>query len=736
MKKDLQIKGMHCASCALRIENAMKKKNGVSKAVVNFANERAYLEFDPQKVSADEIEKVVIDTGYEIVKDEPMKMDHTNHHDHGKVKKGEKDDFKRRFVLAAAFAVPLLYFAFGGLFGFPLPKDTALLATIQLVFATPVIFMAGNLYKSGIRGLIRLAPNMDSLVFLGTFAAYFYSLIITVGLWFGKHLNGHLYYDTSALILVFILLGKYFEALTKGRASDALKKLLSLKAKTAHVIRDGLEIEVPIEELKEGEVVIVKPGEKIPVDGKVIEGHSIVDESMITGESLPVEKKKGDKVVGATINGNGLLRVKITAVGSGTVLANIIRIVEEAQGSKAPIQKLADIISMYFVPIVVGIATLTFAIWYLLGAGFNFALTTMIAVLVVACPCALGLATPTAIMVGTGMGAEKGLLIKNAEALENAHKSKIIVLDKTGTITKGEPEVVDVVFKSVKKEKLLRVAAIVEKGSEHPLGRAILKAAGKKIPKGTKYKAVPGKGIICSYNKKTLAVGNEKLMKELKVKIDSISKMQELESQGKTVVMVAEEKKFIGLIAVADPLKDTTKEAIQNLKDMKREVWLVTGDNERTAKAVAKISGIDNVKASVLPSEKSKIVKELQKRGEVIFVGDGINDAPALAQANVGIAIGAGTDIALETGQIILVNSDPKDISKVINLSDYTVKKIKQNLFWAFIYNTLGIPIAAGVLYPLTGLLLNPVIAGAAMAFSSVSVVSNSLLMRRSKVIE
>ncbi|MBR9689616.1 MAG: cadmium-translocating P-type ATPase, partial [Candidatus Altiarchaeota archaeon] len=712
--------------CALKIETALKKQEGVSGAVVNFANEKAYLEFDPEKVELSELEKIVVDTGYEIVKEKQNR---------DSAMKTELNDFKKRFLLSTVFAIPLLYFSMGSLFGLPIPSDKVLLVTIQFVFATPVIMMASNIYKSGIRGLLRLAPNMDSLVFLGTFVAYFYSLIVTVSLWFGRSFGEHLYYETAALILVFILLGKYFEIVTKGRASDALKKLLKLQAKTAHVIRDGLEVEVSIDDLKKGEIVVVKPGEKVPVDGVVLEGHSTIDESMITGESIPIEKKKGDKVVGSTINGNGLLRVKITAVGEGTVLANIIKIVEEAQGSKAPIQKFADKVSMYFVPMVVGISLVTFTVWYVLGAGFNFALTTMIAVLVVACPCALGLATPTAIMVGTGMGAEKGLLIKNAEGLENAHKSRIVVLDKTGTITKGKPEVVEILPASGTKKDLIKIAAIVEKGSEHPLGGAIIRAAENKVPNGTRYSAVPGKGIICTYNKEVLAVGNEKLMKELKINIKNLSKVHSLESEGKTVVMVASGKKFLGLIAVADPLKDSTKEAVSRLKKMNREVWLVTGDNERTAGAIAKLAGIDNVRAGVLPREKSEIVKELQKTDKVIFVGDGINDAPALAQADVGIAIGAGTDIALETGQIILVNSNPLDISKVIKLSDYTVKKIKQNLFWAFIYNILGIPIAAGILYPFTGLLLNPVIAGAAMAFSSVSVVSNSLLMRRWKFV-
>ncbi len=738
---ELKIAGMHSTHCSNLIENTLKKTKGVIEARVEFANERAVIKYDPETITRSEIEKVITDLGYKV--EGKLSIDREKEE-----REKEIRDLKNRFIVSLIFGLPLLYFSMGWMVGLPVPfiENVPLQALIQLVLTTPVIVAAFKLYLSGAKALLRRAPNMDSLVFVGTTAAYIYSIVISVAIWtgVGKYGLKDLYYEIAAFILVFILLGKYLEAVTKGKTSEALKKLIGLQAKTAKVIRNGNEIEIPVEEVKVGDIVIVKPGEKIPVDGIVIEGSSVVDESMITGESMPVTKKKGDKVVGGTINKSGLLKFEATAVGKDTVLAQIIKIVEEAQASKAPIQLLADKVSLYFVPIVILVAIFSFIFWYFIaGMPFVFALTTLIAVLIIACPCALGLATPTTIMVGTGLGAEKGILIKNAEALETAHKADTIIFDKTGTLTKGEPEVVDVVgFNGYDKNEVVRIAAIAEKGSEHPIGEAIVKYADKmgiKIEEGKDYETFAGMGIKCRYGNKFILVGNREFMKRNDIEIEEgiEANVQKLENEGKTVVLLAFDKKLLGVIAVADTLKEFSKEAVEMLKKMKKDVWMITGDNQRTAKAIAKQVGIDerNVLAQVLPQEKSEKVKELQEKGRtVIFVGDGINDAPALAQADVGIAIGSGTDIAMETGEIILIKDDLRDVVKAIKLSKYTLRKIKENLFWAFIYNVVGIPIAAGVLYPFFGILLNPMIAAAAMAFSSVSVVSNSLLMKKFKL--
>ena len=656
-------------------------------------------------------------------------------------------DLRNRFLVSLAFSLPLLYFSMGWMINLPVPlmDNASIQALIQLVLTTPVMIAAFNLYVSGAKALLRKMPNMDSLVFVGTTAAYLYSIAVSVVIWSGVGNYGikDLYYEIAAFILVFILLGKYLEAVTKGRTSEALKKLIGLQAKTARVIRNRKEVEIPVEDVKVGDIIIVKPGEKIPVDGIVVEGSSFVDEKVITGESMPVLKEKGDNVIGGTINQTGLLKFKATAVGKDTVLAQIIKIVEEAQASKAPIQLLADKVAQYFVPAVILIALASFFFWYVvMNMPFVFALTTLIAVLIIACPCALGLATPTAIMVSVGIGAEKGILIKNAEALETAHKLDVVIFDKTGTLTKGEPSVTDIVpLADYDAGEVLKLAGIAEKGSEHPLGHAILEAAKKrkvKIAEGKNYKSFAGKGIRCTFSNKWIYVGNRAFMKDNGIKIDEKLEniITKLENDGKTCVIVAFNKKVVGVIAIADTLKEHSKEAISQLKKMNKEVWMISGDNERTARAIARQVGIDesNVMAEVLPQDKAKKVEELQQKGKIVaFVGDGINDAPALAQADVGIAIGSGTDIAMETGEIILVRDDLRDVVRAIKLSSYTIKKIKQNLFWAFFYNVVGIPIAAGALYPFLGLLLNPMIAAAAMAFSSVSVVSNSLLMKRHK---
>jgi len=632
----------------------------------------------------------------------------------------------------------------GWMIGLPVPwiENASLQAFIQFLLTIPVILAGLKLYSSGFKSLIKLTPNMDSLVFISTFVAFVYSLVVSLAIWFkiGSYDIRELYYEVSAFTLSFILFGDYLEAITKKRSSSAIQKLIGLQARSARVIRNGKEIEIPIEDVEVGDIVLVKPGEKIPVDGVVIEGYSGVDEKVISGESIPVEKKKGDKVIGGTINKTGILKVKATGVGKNTVLAQIIRIVEEAITSKAPIQLLADEISSYFVPIIIAIALLAFLYWFIIAKmPFVFALNVLIAVLIIACPCSLGIATPTAIMVGTGLGAENGILIKKPESLEIAEKLNTLIFDKTGTLTKGEAVVTNVITaKGYDENEVLRIAAIVEKGSAHPIAEAILKEAKKrkiKISKASSYETIAGKGVMAKYSKSLIFVGNKKLMKDNNIDTSEFEKyVEKLESEGKTSMYVAKDKKVIGVICVADTLKEFSKEAIDELHKMKKEVGIITGDNERVAKAIAKQLGIDYVLAEVLPVDKAKEIKRLQENGKFVgAVGDGINDAPMLAQADVGIAIGSGTDIAIETGDIILIKDDLRDVVKAIELSSYTLKKIKQNLFWAFVYNILCIPIAAGILYPFSGFLLNPMVAAVAHAFSSVSVVLNSLMMKRYK---
>jgi len=734
MKKIIiPILGMHCASCAQNIESTLKKLIGVKSANVNFATEKAAIEFDETLINENEINNAIEQLGYKVIKGirrEAEKIDKEK-----KMREKEIKILKYLFIFSLLLSIQIFLIAmpFEWL-NIEIPYKNIVL----LLLATPVQFIVGyRFYRGAFSALKAKTANMDTLIAIGTSAAYFYSLFVV---FFPKVLGNHVYFETSATIITFIILGKYLEAITKGRASEAIKKLMGLQPKTAVVIRSGKEIQIPIKDVVVGDIVIVKPGQKIPVDGIVIEGISSVDESMITGESMPVEKKKGDTVIGATINKHGSLKFKATKIGKDTVLNQIIKLVEEAQGSKAPIQRLADKVSGIFVPSVIIIAISAFIFWYyILGQSFVFALSIFISVLIIACPCALGLATPTAIMVGTGKGAEFGILIKNAEALENAHKITTIVFDKTGTLTEGKPVVTDIItLDKLDKKDILKFAAIAEKNSEHPLAEAIInkaKEANIKIPNPKFFEAIPGHGIIAIYNKDKIIFGNRNLMKKYKLKIEIFEeRIINLENEGKTVMILALNKKVIGLVAVADTPKEFSKEAVEKLRRMGKEVIMITGDNKRTANAIARHLGINYVLAEVLPEDKEKEISKLQKKGRVVaMVGDGINDAPALAKADVGIAIGAGTDVALETGQIVLVKNDLRDVVTAIDLSNYTIKKIKQNLFWAFFYNSAGIPIAAGVLYPFTGFLLNPIIAGAAMAFSSVSVVSNSLLMKKYK---
>ncbi len=737
-KKILKILGMDCASCSANIEHALKKEKGIFSINVNFAAEKAYLEFDPVEISIARIQKIIEKLGYKAA-EETLEME-MRMEDHHKIEKeGEIKQLKKRFILALIFSLPIIYMVMGEMLGLPMPMFFEKYSVpIQFILATAVILACFNVWRSGFKNLLRLSPNMDSLIFIGTAVAYFYSVIVSLLMVFKIDIKTHIYYESAALILIFISLGKYLEAITKGKTSEAIKKLIGLQPKEATVIKDGQEIKILIIEVKVGDIILVKPGEKIPVDGVVIDGYSGVDEKAITGESIPVEKKEGDEVIGATINKTGVLKFKATRVGKDTMLAQIIKIVEEAMGSKAPIQLLADKVSFYFVPTVIGIAFLALIVWLALGQPFTFALTAFVAVLIIACPCALGLATPTAVMMGTGLAAKNGILIKSGKALEVARKINMVIFDKTGTLTKGEPVVTDVVkIKNETNERMvLKLAASIEKNSEHPLAQAVVNKAKEEnagLEEIENFQAVPGKGVQAFFQNKKILLGTRKLMIDNQISPAVLEeKIIGLENQGKTVMILSFGGEIIGLIAVADTLKEYSKEAVKMLHRMGKKVAIITGDNERVGQAIAKEVNIDRVLAEVLPQEKSEEIKKLQQEGNVVaMIGDGINDAPALAQADLGIALGSGTDVAMETGEIVLIKDDLRDVITAIDLSNYTLNKIKQNLFWAFFYNIIGIPIAAGILYPFTGWLLNPAIAALAMAFSSVSVVSNSLLMKK-----
>lgn len=735
------ITGMHCSSCVVTIENSLKKLDGVWDAKVNFASEKAHIEYDPTKVTREKIEEAISKSGYKPIKKEAGEKITAD------IEKQARDreirSLKVKFWVSLILAIPLLYFAMGPHLGLGVPDSImGNMALIEFLLATPIIIAGYQFYTKGFGSVIKTrTANMDTLVALGTGAAYAYSLFVSIAIWTGSPKYGmeNLYYEVAGILIAFILLGKWLEAIAKGRTSEAIKKLLGLQPNTAIVIRNGLEEEIPVEEVIVGDVVLVKPGQKIPVDGKVIDGHSSVDESMITGESIPVEKRRGDEVIGATINKTGSFKFVATKIGRDTALAQIIRLVEEAQGSKAPIEELADRISASFVPAVVLIGIIAFVIWLLAGKGFVFALSAGIAVLIIACPCALGLATPTAVMVGTGIGAQNGVLIKSAQSLQFAGKIDTIVFDKTGTLTRGKPELTDVVkLDATNENEILKFAAIAEKNSEHPLGEAIIEGArirGIDIPEPEAFESMTGRGVSAKYQDRMILLGNRKLMEEKNIDLSKVDEsLRNLEAQGKTAMVVASGNSAMGIVAVADSLKEHAKEAVKTLKRLGKEVIMITGDNRRTGEAIAGQLGIEKVLAEVLPQDKANEIKKLQQQGlRVAMVGDGINDAPALTQADIGIAIGTGTDVAIESGDIILIKDDLRDVVMAMDLSKYTMKKIRQNLFWAFFYNSVGIPVAAGLLYPFTGFLLNPMIAGAAMSFSSVSVVSNSLLMKRYK---
>lgn len=741
-KTTLRIQGMDCASCAAVIEYGLKKEIGVNSANVNFATEKLYLDIDLEQTNLETIKKTIKDLGYKATDDEKDSIENNGDDYHKNQKERDIKKLKIRFLLSLIFGLPVIYMVMGEMIGLPTPQLFQKYGVIiQAILATAVILSCFNIWQLGLKKLMKLAPNMDTLIFIGTATAYFYSLVNLILLMLGKKIsNEALYFESAVFILVFISLGKYLEAVTKGKTSEAIKKLMGLQPKTAIIIKDGQELEIPISQVKIGDIILVKPGEKIPVDGIVISGYSGVDEKAITGESIPVEKKEGDEVIGATINKTGVLKFKATRVGKNTMLAQIIKVVEDAMGSKAPIQLLADKASFYFVPTVIGIAILAFIIWLLLGQPFSFALMVFVAILIIACPCALGLATPTAVMMGTGLAAQNGILIKNGEALEIAKSVNIVIFDKTGTLTKGEPSVTNVIEtkNNFNENSILQIALSIEKNSEHPLAQAIVNKAKEiklKPDEVKNFQAIPGHGVVADLNNKRILLGTRKLMADYRIGTDIIEdKMIVLEDQGKTAMILAVEKDIVGIIAVADTLKDYSREAVAMLHKMGKRVAMITGDNKRVGQAIAELVGIDRVLAEVLPQEKSAEIKKLQKEGNVVaMVGDGINDAPALAQADLGIALGSGTDVAMETGEIVLIKDDLRDVVTAIDLSKYTLNKIKQNLFWAFFYNIIGIPIAAGVLFPLTGWLLSPAIAAAAMAFSSVSVVSNSLLMKTYK---
>lgn len=745
MRATLKVTGMTCAACSARVEKSVGRIDGVESCSVNLTTERIMVEFDPAKTNLDSVKNRIEKTGYgwaEIKK---------NTVDEDKLRK-EKEikTLRTKLIISAVFSIPLLYIAMGHMlpFGWSLPLPQILhpmhyplnFALVQIALTIPVIIAGYKFYIVGYRAIWFRSPNMDSLIAMGTSAAALYSLYATVQIAQGRSAFAeHLYFETVGVIITLILLGKSLEAVSKGKTSEAIKKLMGLRPKTAIVIKDGRELEMLIDDVFVGDIILVKPGGKIPVDGVVTEGTTAIDESMLTGESMPVDKKAGDKVYAASINKNGLIKIKSTKVGADTALAQIIKLVEDAQGSKAPIAQMADIVAGYFVPVVFAIAVIAFVCWFIYTKDFTFSLTIFISVLVIACPCALGLATPTAIMVGTGKGSENGILIKSGVALETTHKIQTIVFDKTGTITEGKPEVTDIITSNgIDKNRLLQLTASAEKGSEHPLGEAIVKKAEKEnltfFPVSN-FEAVTGRGIHCHIDNQDILVGNTKLMAEHDISTNGLAiEADRLAGDGKTPMYIVIDKKIAGIIAVADVLKASSADAIKRLTAMGIETVMITGDNKRTADAIAKQVGITRVLSEVLPQDKANEVKKLQAEGrKVAMVGDGINDAPALAQADIGIAIGSGTDVAMESADIVLMRSDLTDVPTAIRLSKATIQNIKQNLFWAFGYNTAGIPIAAGVLHIFGGPLLSPIIAATAMSLSSVSVLTNALRLKNFK---
>lgn len=751
-KQKFNVTGMTCSACSASVEKAVGKMEGVSAVNVNLLANSMVVEYDESLLEAGSIVSAVKDAGYSAAIDSGTKSQvqesATNQ------VQDEIDEMKHRTIVSMAFMVVLFYVAMGPMIGIPIPsflvglENAATMALTQFLLTLPVLYVNRQYFQTGFKTLWRRNPNMDSLIAIGSGAAVAYGVFalfrIVYGLGHGdlelvSHYSSDLYFESAAMILALITLGKYLEARSKGRTSDAIGKLIDLAPKVATVVRAGQEVEVPVAELVEGDIIVIKPGQSIPVDGVIVEGNSAVDESALTGESIPVAKAVGDKVISATINKAGSFKFEATRIGDDTTLAQIIRLVEEASSSKAPIAKLADKISGIFVPVVIVIAIAAFIVWLLLGYPFEFALTIAVAVLVISCPCALGLATPVAIMVGTGQGALHGILIKSAESLETAHSVDTVVLDKTGTITEGKPQVTDIIpGPSLTELELLTIGASLEKPSEHPLAEAIVTRAQDdniQLENVSDFLAVPGKGIQANLKEQGYLAGNLAFMHENNIELgefeDSADKLAE---QGKTPMYFADRKEVLGIIAVADVVKPSSKKAIQELSNLGIDVVMLTGDNKRTAEAIRRELGIGTAIAEVLPEDKEREIRNLQEEGKTVaMVGDGINDAPALARANVGIAIGAGTDVAIESADIVLMKNDLLDVPTAIKLSKATLRNIKQNLFWAFFYNSLGIPLAAGLLYPFFGWRLSPMYAAAAMSLSSIFVVSNALRLRRFK---
>ncbi len=726
-KLEFDISGMTCASCSANIQRALDKDGRFIEASVNIATNKAYVSFEEGKISAEEIVALIEKTGYGA-----------------KLSSGDYSiktikESRLRFYYSLILGLPLFYLAMGMMIGLPeLNISMKLNIFLQFILTSIIVTINSKIYFSGFNKLFKLRPNMDSLIAIGTMAAFLYSFVIGFLFFLEKSGPIHVYFESAGFILIFIALGKYLEEKTRGKTSGAIKKIIGLQTKTAFVIRDDQELEIKTSDVLKGDTVVVRAGDKIPVDGKIIFGESTIDESAITGESMPVFKKINDLVIGGTINKTGVLKFKATGVGENTMLAQIVKIMEEAMASKAPIQLLVDKVSYYFVPVVIAISLVSFLVWYFLGFGLYFALTAFVSVLIIACPCALGLATPTAVMMGTGLAANKGILIKNSIALEGANKVQVIVFDKTGTLTKGRPELVEIVSFNFTEEKILKIASSLAYNSKHPLSGAINRfVKEKKINRINldNFSEKEGMGLkaFCPEHQVKLLLGNRKLLELEGILItpEVDTAFNRLAEAGQTPLFVVHAEKIVGLIAIIDDIKESSLEAIKELKRRNKEVYMITGDNEKVASAIAEKLEIDNILANVFPADKAMKIKELQDQGLIVaMVGDGINDAPALAQADLGIAMASGTDVAIEAGEIVLVKNDLRDVVKAIDISRFTLKKIKQNLFWAFIYNVSGIPIAAGVFYFIFGTLLNPIIAALAMSFSSVSVVSNSLLMR------
>lgn len=737
----LSVGGMSCAACVMRVEKALGGLEGVEKAAVNFATEKAQVTYDPRKVDLEKFRQAIEDAGYQFRGLARAELRDREREE----RKRELSLLKKKFIFSVIFGLLIMILSMPHYIPYLKELPHQFLFYILFILTTPVQFWAGKQFLTGAWGAARHgSADMNTLIAVGTLSAYVYSSVVTFfpSIFHQSGLKADIYFDSAAMIIALILLGRLLEARAKGQTSEAIRKLIGLAPKTARVIRDHQELDIPVEEVQRGDLILVRPGEKIPVDGRIVEGRSAVDESMLTGESLPVDKNPGDEVIGATLNKSGSFTFEATRVGEETALAQIILLVEQAQGSKAPIQRLADQVAGIFVPIVMGIAVLTFILWFFWGPppALTFALLNFVAVMIIACPCALGLATPTAIMVGTGKGAENGILIKGGESLESIHKLTTIVFDKTGTLTKGELSVTDIIpMEGTTANEILNLVASVEKNSEHPLGEAVVRKAreeGLALAGVEKFEALPGQGVAAEWAGQEIYIGNRHLMQARGLDLTPVASFAEsLANQGKTLMFVARGGKIIGLMALADTLREHSREAVAELKRMGLEVVMLTGDNKQTAQAISRELQLDRVIAEVLPQDKTKEIRQLQGEGKkVAMVGDGINDAPALAQADVGIAIGTGTDVAMEASDITLIRDDLRTILTAIKLSRKTIRTIRQNLFWAFFYNVLGIPIAAGILYPFWGILLNPILASAAMAFSSVSVVSNSLRLRRVKI--